>query len=111
MPQLKSRGLFMLAVRVLCAYADKLLLAHRLKAVEALSTLVQTEHFVTYFDSYVDLTNDNGDVDALLRLKDSVLAELMKDVSQRKLVRPLQDAVDKSKRLCKGVCGADSGRK
>jgi hypothetical protein len=101
MPQVKARGIFMLAVRVLAAHGDKLLTVHRLKAVEALSALVETEHYVTYSDGYVDLTNATGDVDALSRLKDTVLTELMKDIAQRKVVRPLQDAVDKCKRLCK----------
>jgi hypothetical protein len=103
MPVVKARGVYMLAVRVLCKYGDKLLLAHRLKAVEALSALVATEHYVTYFESYVDLTNATGDIDALSALKDGMLVELMKDVSQRKVVRPLQDAVDKCKRLSKSA--------
>jgi hypothetical protein len=42
-------------------------------------------------------------VDALSALKDGMLVDLMKDVSQRKVVRPLQDAVDKCKRLSKSA--------
>lgn len=106
MPLVKTKRLFLLACRVLCKYSNKLLPAHRLKACEALSALVETEHYATYADSYVDLANATGEVDVLCELKDTVLADLMKDLTQRKLVRPLNDAIDKCKRLRKSGEGS-----
>lgn len=90
----------MLGVRVLCQYGPRLLPVHQLKACQALSAVAETEHFITYFDSYINITSGD-DVEVLSKLKDSVLAEVTKDFANRKLVRPLVDAIDKSKRLQK----------
>lgn len=101
MPEFRAKGIFMLGVRVLCQYGPHLLPAHQLKACQALAAVAETEHFITYFDSYINLTGGSDDVALLGRLKDSVLAEVNKDFGNRKLVRPLVDAIDKCKRLQK----------
>lgn len=102
MPEFRAKGIFMLGARVLCQYGPRLLPAHQLKACQALAAAAETEHFITYFDSYINI-GAGDDVEVLGRLKDTVLAEVTKDFANRKLVRPLVDAIDKSKRLQKSA--------
>mmetsp|Transcript_4239 Transcript_4239/g.6950 ORF Transcript_4239/g.6950 Transcript_4239/m.6950 type:complete len:315 (+) Transcript_4239:78-1022(+) len=98
MPIMRERQLLLLAVRALRLYGNKLLVAHRLKAAEALAAVVETEDYSTYSAQYAD-PNSSADVEVLVAFKEEVLAELAKEMSQRKVVRPLMDAIDKIKRL------------
>lgn len=99
MPLIRERGLFMMAVRLLCYYgrltgSSTLLSIHKRTAAEALSALVETEDFSTYRDRYYSAS----DVSELVELKELVLTPIMTDVSVRRQIRPLVDVVDRAKR-------------
>jgi len=101
MPTLRAKNLFMLGVKVLCHYGNRLPAAQQLVACQALSAIVETEHYITYPETYIDTSADSKDMDLLNHLKDTVLGNVWKDMGNRKLVRPLNDAIDKCKRLHK----------
>lgn len=98
LPLIRERNIFMLSVQTLCMIGKYLLRAHKLKAAEALSLLAESEDFVTYRPEYIQTQQD---VDILLEFKETVLADLITDFENRKLVRPLIDAIDKAKRTMK----------
>ena len=71
--------------------------ADMLKACEALSIIVQTEDYNTYREEYIS----SADLENFLDFKKEVLTPLQSKLAadQRRLVRPMGDAIDKSKRL------------
>lgn len=97
MPTFRKEGTFTYIVQVLMRVKDMLPEADMLKAVEALSIIVQTEDFNTYREEYIS----GEDLDSFLEFKKEVLQPLQSKVAadQRRLVRPVGDAIDKSKRL------------
>lgn len=103
MPLVRERRLFMLGVHVLthlCSIKGEKQLQkpHRLKAAEALALLCQTEDFGTYRAQHYS----NGvDVEKMSELKDLGLADLMTNFDDKKVIRPLVDAIEKAKRLAR----------
>lgn len=103
MPLVRERRLFMLGVHVLthlCSIKGEKQLqkSHRLKAAEALALLCQTEDFGTYRAQHYS----NGvDVEKMSELKDLGLADLMTNFDDKKVIRPLVDAIEKAKRLAR----------
>lgn len=95
MPLIREKGIFMLAIQVLCNCHVDLLKVHKLKATEMLAMMVDTEDFNTYRSEYYSAT----DLDKLLDFKENVLSGLMADFETRKSLRPLADCIDKAKRL------------
>lgn len=101
MPLIRERRLFMMGVQALCNYCTivgndgtRLLLAHKLKAGEALAALCDTEDFSTYKDQHYS----NSDVEVLVELKEICLDELAKDYENKKKLRPLIGVIDAAKR-------------
>jgi len=101
MPTLRAQNILMLGVKVLCHFGNRLTPAQQLLACQALSGIVETEHYITFPDTYLSFSADSVDVDLLCQLKDTVLGNVTKEISNRKLVRPLVDAIDKIKRMRK----------
>jgi hypothetical protein len=109
MPFLRKAGVFArMAVFLLRAHAS--LPPHIvLRAVASLSALVETEDYTTYTEVYLSKTEsgEGGGIDgvdtleALLDLRDQVLAPLLKSLprDQRHKVKPLADSIDKCLRL------------
>eukprot|EP01038_Epipyxis_sp_PR26KG_P007382 gene7382-10056_t len=96
MPLIRERGILMLAVRVLCCCSSNLLRVHRLKSAEALAMLIDSEDFVTYKTQYIRGVHD---VEKLVEMKMSCLTDLISsDYETKKLLRPLVDCIDRSKR-------------
>ena len=85
----------MLGVRFLNRFHDDLQPPSLLKVVEALSLLADSEDFSTYRDRHIPLSGEN--IDLLSSLKEYCLTELLSS-ENRKIVRPLADAIDKAKR-------------
>mmetsp|Transcript_3054 Transcript_3054/g.7083 ORF Transcript_3054/g.7083 Transcript_3054/m.7083 type:complete len:118 (+) Transcript_3054:422-775(+) len=98
MPIIRERGLFMLGVRVLQLIAPHLLPSHTLKAAQALSGVAETEDYSTYTEAYIN-PSSLQDVESITSFKDEVLGVIMGHLEQRRLIRPLVDAIDKAKRL------------
>jgi hypothetical protein len=98
MPLLREKNIFMLGIKVLnrCAYG--LLKVHRLKAAESLALLAGTEDFLTYRSQYI---NNVQDVQALIHFKETCLIDFLNDFETKKILRPLLDCIDRSKRLFK----------
>jgi len=109
MPFIRKSGVFgKMAVFLLRAHAS--LPPHiLLRAIAAISAVVETEDYTTYTAVYLNKTEsgEGGGVDgvdtldALLELRDQVLAPLLKSLprDQRFKVKPLSDAIDKCQRL------------
>jgi hypothetical protein len=100
MPLVRERKIFLLGARTILQLEKHLLFAHKLKAAQALAAICESEHYATYTDAYIDPSNA-ADVQLLSDLKDVVLVDLTKDFANKKLVRPLVDAIDRAKRLSK----------
>ena len=90
----------MKAVQAILLYGMGLLKVHKLKMVEALSQVAETEYFGTYRSQFID-TSNTAHVDKLLELKELFLNDLMTEFENRKIVRPLSDCIEKTKRLAK----------
>ena len=121
MPEIRTRGIFMLAVRFLLQAVNYLPEEKLMKDLEALVTLVQTEDFVTYRSDYLTMNNNNNStgsgneavdteellaaaVEDLQALKSEILAGYMKGGAgvageTRRLLRPLVDEIDKCRRM------------
>lgn len=97
MPAIRDRRIFMTAVQVLLMFGTAILTAHRLKACEALSLLVQTEDYVTLPTQYYDTINAK-EINCLLDFREQIIPPLMVDFESKKAIRPLADAIDKIKR-------------
>jgi hypothetical protein len=97
MPLFRKEGTFTYIVRILMRVKDVLPEADMLKACEALSIIVQTEDYNTYREEYIS----SADLENFLDFKKEVLTPLQSKLAadQRRLVRPMGDAIDKSKRL------------
>lgn len=93
----------MLGMRFLALYGSSpcLLSPHRLKCLEALALIADTEDFATYPSEYYCTTMD--DVDVMLTVQEKVLSEFQNDMEKRKLVRPLVDCIGRAKRQ-RGSC-------
>ena len=99
MPVVRARGVFLLAVSTLESTHKLLPQEPLLRYVEALSLIAETEDFKTYRDSYVQ----PADLELLLNLKSSCLLPLQTSAgggssTQRQIVRPLIDSIDRLKR-------------
>lgn len=90
----------MKAVQAILLYGMGLLKVHKLKMVEALSQVAETEYFGTYRSQFID-TNNSAHIDKLLELKELFLNDLMTEFENRKVVRALNDCIEKAKRLTK----------
>jgi hypothetical protein len=85
-------------VRFLNAHSDKLQSAPQLVIVEALCLIADSEDFSTFRDEYVV---DSGDASDLASLNDSVLNDLKKNLTHKRMMRPLLDLVMQVKRKYK----------
>lgn len=90
----------MKAVQAILLYGMGLLKVHKLKMVEALSQVAETEYFGTYRSQFIDTSNSDH-IDKLLELKELFISDLMTDFENRKLIRGLNDCIEKTKRLAK----------
>lgn len=90
MPKIREKNIFMNGVKFVTIYHSSLSGADALKAVEALSGLVQTEDFQTYKDMYV---SQQEDAYTLIEFRESVLMHYQDDFKTRRIVRPLIDVV------------------
>jgi len=90
----------MIAVRAILLYGMGLLKVHKLKMIETLSQVAETEYFGTYRSQFID-TTDQKQVDQLLELKELFVNDLMTEFENRKAVRPVSDCIEKTKRLAK----------
>ena len=97
MPVLRTKRFLVLGMEFLHKYHPALPGPTLLKCIEALSMLVDSEEFSTYRERHIDHTNPD-EISMLLSFKESCLSALLKDIENRKLVRPLADAIDKAKR-------------
>jgi len=109
MPFLRKAGVFGKMVLFLLRAHASLPPHVLLRVVSALSGVVETEDYTTYTVVYLKKTEsgEGGGIDgmdtldALLDLRDQVLAALLKSLprDQRCKVKPLSDAIDKCQRL------------
>jgi hypothetical protein len=95
MPTVRARGVFMRAVRTLRRIHDAVPQTWLLRFVQALALLADTEDFKTYRSQHVEV----ADLDDLLAIREAVLVPLQTDTSQRVMVRPLIDCIDRCKRI------------
>jgi hypothetical protein len=97
MPALRSSKFLILGLKFVNKYQSVLPGVTLLKCVEALSIFVDSEEFQTYRAEHIDFTNEE-DINEMISLKEKCLSEIMKDMENRKIVRPLVDAIEKAKR-------------
>ena len=97
MPIMRHRGVFIKAIQVMLSFGTSILAAHRLKAIESLALLVQTEDFSTHPTQHYDLSNGH-DLPQMIEFREKCLAPLMTDFESRKILRPLADVIDRLKR-------------
>lgn len=95
MPYLRDRNVFMKAAQMLNLYHKEMFSLHVLKGVEALSLMVETDDFKTNKDLYI---SGKSDAEALINFKLTCLTPLLSNFDNRKLMRPLIEVIDKSKR-------------
>ena len=95
MPIIRERGIFMLGARFLNRFHIDLQQPPLLKIVEALSLLADSEDFSTYRERHIPLEQEN--IEILSSLKEHCLSGLLTS-ENRKIARPLADAIDKAKR-------------
>ena len=98
MPSIRQRKVFMLAVKMIDLIHTKVLPVHVLKMIESLSLLVETEDYSTYRDQYI---TSQDELEILINLQTTCIAEYNKDMSNRKITRPFMEAIDKAKRSLK----------
>lgn len=106
MPSIRVNNIFMNMVKTLLhdkVKAGGFTPSMMSKAVETLSFIVQTEDFATYRDEYVGGEHSSSNLQHLLIFKSEVLAPMLKELpmERKRLLRPLSDAIDKTKRLNK----------
>jgi len=95
MPLIRERRVFILSCQLLSKFSKaNLLTAHKLKAAQALALLTETEDFSTHTGQYYSA----DDTTVLIELREGLLSELMRDFTNRKLIRPLVDSIDRAKR-------------
>ena len=101
MPILRSLGIFMNLVHAIMILRKGLSETLVEKALETLSFIVQCEDFATYREEYMGDGNIGFNLEAITELQKQVLKPAMKEVSleKKKILKPLNDAVDKTKRL------------
>ena len=90
MPSLRDRHIFMNGVRFLNAHHDKLQRTPQMLIVEALSLIADSEDFSTFRGAYVQDANDAAE---LQTLSEAVLADLKKDLTLKRQMRPLLDLI------------------
>jgi len=95
MPTVRARKVFMRATRTLRRIHDAVPRDALLRYVQALALLADTEDFKTYRSQHVEA----GDLDDLLAIREAVLVPLQTDTTQRVMVRPLIDCIDRTKRI------------
>lgn len=92
---LRQRGVFLKISRFLLKYNAHLSIKAQTIIVNALSAIAETEDFATFRDEYVASADE---VDTLLELRSEVLLAFQHDTEKRRMMRPLNDAVDQLKR-------------
>ena len=90
MPGLRDRQIFMNGVHFLNAHHDKLQRLSQMLIVEALTLIADSEDFSTFRDAYVQ---DACDASELQTLSEVVLADLKKDLTLKRQMRPLLDLI------------------
>jgi hypothetical protein len=98
MPSIRQRKIFMLCINMMELVYTKVLAVHVLKMIEALSLLVETEDYSTYRDQYISSPEE---LEKLINLQTVCIAEYNKEMSHKKITRPLMEAIDKAKRTLK----------
>ena len=101
MPTIRSLGLYMNLVHSIVRFSKSFSEVMLGKALETLSFIVQCEDFATYREEYLGDDNAGFNLEVHLELQKDILKPLMKELSieQKKLLRPLNDSIDKTKRL------------
>lgn len=97
MPLIRGCGVFMTSIKFLFQTFNLLPEDKLFTILTMLSTLVDTEDFVTYLSQYVPQAEDVSD---LVDFKKEIVMPLQRSASveQRRALRPLCDAIDKCKR-------------
>lgn len=96
MPYIREYKLFMKVVHVLNLYHKEIISTHVLKGAEALALIADTDDFKT--KRYEDIILDIKDAEALVNLKVNCLSAFQGNFEQRKMIRPLVEAIDQAKR-------------
>ena len=101
MPIIRSKGIFMNLVHSIMSLHKGFSGTLMQNALETLSFIVQSEDFVTYREEYVGDGDAGFNLDLLTQLQKEVLKPVMKEIpmERKKALRPLNDAIDKTKRL------------
>ena len=92
---IRQRRVFLNIARFLLRYNTRLNINTKATIVNALSAIAETEDFATFRDDYVA---SGDEVDILLDLRSEVLQAFQHDTEKRRMMRPLNDAVDQLKR-------------
>lgn len=95
---LRQRRAFMNGAAVLLTYQGNLQKTQLLRMAEALSLLADSESFATNYEEFVE---SRSDADSLQQLKTSCLAMFSSDTEARRILRPLNDCIDKAQRKYK----------
>lgn len=98
MPLVRQKRTFMLGCEFLSKFGHNLTKAINVKIAESLALLADTEDFQTYREEYIDLNSTDPDI--LIDLS-SLLDEFLSDFETKRRIRPLIDAINKTKRLTK----------
>ena len=101
MPIVRSLGIFMNLVHSIMRSYQGMSEVLLNKALETLSFIVQSEDFATYREEYLGDDNAGFNLDLLLELQKKLLKPIMKELpaEKKKVLRPLSDAIDKTKRI------------
>ena len=101
MPIIRSKGIFMNLIHSIMSLHKGFSGTLMQNALETLSFIVQSEDFATYREEYVGDGDAGFNIDLLTELQKEVLKPVMKEIpmERKKALRPLNDAIDKTKRL------------
>lgn len=96
MPLLRERRVFIRGAQFLNNYHQHLQSSPKLKIIEALSLIADSEDLATYKDVYI---SDSQDAAVLVNLYESCLEDLkQQDPSNKRMMRPLLDLVSQMRR-------------
>lgn len=93
---LRERRVFMQATRFLLLYHHLILSPHLHKAIEALALFTETDDFKTFREEYI---RDRNDASILVDFKKQCLERVLQHHENKRVIRPLVDCIDRSKRL------------
>lgn len=96
MPILRDKRTFVLAAQFIVTYHMSILSPHIIKAIESLSLIADTDDYKTYPNQYI---RDVNDARIMLALRQTCIDKYLPSVSDKRVVRPLIDSIDRSKRL------------